>query len=343
MVSMKAKVIENVFFFGLLGLSAYFVWLVMFPFVSALALSIIIAAVCFPLYDRIRSIFPKGYDAFASLLSTVAVFLIVIIPIAILGYFLFVEATSFYTSLKGGTTFTNNEPVVFLEQLVQKIVPDFNLNVASYAQSGAAWIVSSIGVLFASTASTILLLFVAFIGLYYLFKDGRPLARELIHLSPLPDSADMKILDRLTQSVRSVVLGKLTVSIIQGILVAIGFAVCGIPQSILWGCIAAVAALIPAIGTSLVIIPAVVILYFSGSVFYAIGLLLWGVGIVGVIDNLLGPYLMKRGTELHPFLVLISALGGISYFGPLGFILGPVIMSFFTALLEIYRTYIVRT
>ena len=340
---MKAKVIENVFFFGLLGIAAYLVWLVLFPFISALALSIIIATVCFPLYDRMRGIFPKGYDAIASLASTLVVFLVVVIPLALLGYFLFVEATSFYTSLKAGSSLVSNEPVQYVESLVQKLVPDFSLNFNTFAQNGAEWIVSSIGTFFASTATTLFLLFIAFIGLYYLFKDGRPLARELIHLSPLPDSADEKILDRLSQSVRSVVLGKLTVSLVQGVLVAVGFAVCGIPQSILWGCIAAVAALIPAIGTSLVILPAVVILYFSGSEFYALALLIWGVGVVGVVDNMLGPYLMKRGTELHPFLVLISALGGISYFGPLGFILGPVIMSFFTSLLEVYRTYIAKT
>lgn len=340
---MKAKVIENVFFFGLLGFAAYLVWLVLFPFVSALVLSVIIATVCFPLYDGIRNIFPRGYDSIASLISTVAVFLIVIIPLAVLGYFLFVEATTFYTALKSGSTLISNEPVQFVEEFVQKFIPDYQLNVNAYAQDGAAWIVSSIGTFFASTATTLFLLFIAFIGLFYLFKDGRPLAREIIHLSPLPDSADEKILNRLTQAVRSVVLGKLTVSVVQGILVAVGFAVCGIPQSILWGCIAAVAALIPAIGTSLIIIPAVILLYVSGSVFYAGALLLWGVGVVGIIDNLLGPYLMRRGTELHPFLVLIAALGGISYFGPLGFILGPVIMSFFTALLELYRTYIAKS
>lgn len=340
---MKSKVIENVFFFGLLGVAAYLVWLVLFPFMSALVLSAIIATVCFPLYDRIRSIFPGGYDALASLLSTLVVFLIVIIPISLLAYLLFVEATSFYASMKDGTQITSNESIALLEESVRKVVPDFSFNLNTYAKDAAAWVVSSIGVLFASTASTAFLLFIAFVGLYYLFKDGRSLAKVLIHLSPLPDSADEKIIIRLTQSIRSVVLGKLTVSIIQGVLVAVGFGVVGIPQAILWGCVAAVAALIPAIGTALVILPAVAILYFSGSYMYAGGLLLWGIGVVGLVDNLLGPYLMKRGTELHPFLVLITAIGGIAYFGPLGFILGPVIMSFFMALLEIYRSYIARS
>jgi predicted PurR-regulated permease PerM len=91
-----------------------------------------------------------------------------------------------------------------------------------------------------------------------------------------------------------------------------------------------------------VFIPSVAYLLATGSYLFAGGVALWGVFAVGLIDNLLGPYLMSRGNNLHPFLILISVLGGIVLLGPIGFILGPVSMSLFSVLLELYALHIRR-
>ena len=116
----------------------------------------------------------------------------------------------------------------------------------------------------------------------------------------------------------------------------VGFWIFGVPNAILWGSFAAIAALIPGIGTALVLTPAILFLFARGEIFSAIGLLAWGVGVVGLIDNFLGPRLMGRGIELHPLIILLSVLGGIGFFGPIGFLLGPLIVSLFFALLDIY-------
>jgi len=87
----------------------------------------------------------------------------------------------------------------------------------------------------------------------------------------------------------------------------------------------------------LVIIPAVLYLWLSGGVGYALGLLVWGMVAVGLLDNFLGPQLVKKGTHIHPLLILLSVLGGVSFFGPLGFILGPLVFSLLFAMLEIYK------
>ena len=86
-------------------------------------------------------------------------------------------------------------------------------------------------------------------------------------------------------------------------------------------------------------IPAVGYLFFLGEPVNAVGLLIWGVIAIGVVDNFIGPYLMSRGNNLHPFVILIAVLGGISLFGPIGFIIGPVFISLFMVLLEIYNSY----
>ena len=125
-------------------------------------------------------------------------------------------------------------------------------------------------------------------------------------------------------------------ALIQGILTAVGFALFGVPNPTLWGSVAAIAALVPSVGTALVLFPAILFLYWSGAALSALGLLLWGATAVGLIDNFLGPKLAGRGMRLHPFLILLSILGGIALFGPIGFLLGPLVLSMLFVLLEIY-------
>jgi predicted PurR-regulated permease PerM len=89
-------------------------------------------------------------------------------------------------------------------------------------------------------------------------------------------------------------------------------------------------------------VPAIIYLFLVGNTVSAVALLFWSVLIVGLVDNIVGPYLMGRGNNMHPFVILISVLGGIALFGPLGFIVGPVITTLFFVLLEIYNQYIVK-
>jgi len=107
---------------------------------------------------------------------------------------------------------------------------------------------------------------------------------------------------------------------------------------VLWGSVTAIAALIPGVGTSLVLIPAILFLFISGRFFPGFGLLIWGAGAVGLVDNFLGPKLVGRGMRMHPFIILLSVLGGIGFFGPVGFLLGPLTISLFFAFFEIYSS-----
>lgn len=99
----------------------------------------------------------------------------------------------------------------------------------------------------------------------------------------------------------------------------------------------ALTALIPSIGTSIVLVPAIIFLFATGMPIHAFGLLIWSAIIVGTIDNVLNPILVGRGVNIHPFFILLSVLGGITFFGPIGFMLGPMILSFLFTLLDIYR------
>ena len=337
---MNEKLIENIFFFSLLAVVSYLGWELLVPFMPALVLASIIATVCYPMHRWIRRKIPLKGNGFPALLTTLLVFILVVGPLGLIGYLVFLEAANFYTAVNAGRAISIAPTLSLAQDVLDRFVPSSGINLAIYAKEGAGWLATSLGTLFTSTASLVFMLFIAFIGLYYLFKDGDQLIETVMHLSPLPDKEDTKILNRLAQSVRSVLLGRLLLGLVQGILTTIGFMIFGVPQAVLWGMVASIAALIPAIGTSLVFIPTVAFLILGESYSAAIGVAVWGLVVVGLIDNLLGPYLMSRGAPMHPFFILISALGGLAVFGPVGFVLGPVIFSFFIALVEIYEDYI---
>lgn len=333
------RIVEYVFFFGFMAAVGYLVWEMVTPFLSALALSAIIVTICYPMYVQILKRTPKKNETLAALATTILVLLIVIIPIFLITSAIVNEAVSVYKIVNAEQIGVESS-LLQLEQGIQRYFPAFELNATEYLREVASWLANNLGAIFAGTASTIFLFFIAMLGSFYLFRDGRAFTRVLVKISPLPDSQDEVIMKRLAVAVRSVATGTVMIALIQGTLTGLGLWIFGFERAILWGVIAAFGALIPSVGTTIVFIPAIVYLLFQGSYLYAIGLLVWGSLAVGLIDNLLGPYLMGRGSKLHPFLILLAVLGGISVFGPIGFIVGPVLVSLFIVLLELYSIHI---
>jgi len=334
------RIVEYSFFFILLGLSGYMVWLIAAPFISALALSAIIVTICYPLYKRIRKITPKKNKSLAAFVTTVLVFAGIIIPIVTLSSLVVGEVVSFYQELNEGRELSIESYINEAEKHVQGLLPGFDLNLTEQLKQLFEWFAGNLTQIFASTLSTIFVFVISLVGSFYFFRDGREFIELLIKISPLPEKEDQVILKRMAQAVRSVATGTLLVAIIQGILVSVGLAFVGVDNVILWGSIAAVSAVIPGVGTSLVTFPTIFWLLYTGQYVPAIALAVWAAFVVGLVDNILGPYLMSRGNKMHPFIILISVLGGLSLFGPIGFIVGPMVVALFLVLLEIYSQYI---
>jgi predicted PurR-regulated permease PerM len=250
------------------------------------------------------------------------------------------ELFGFYQELNTDEMSAQNS-INLVEAKIQSFVP-FQINLMEQIQASAGWVTSNIGAIFASTVSTIFVFVIALIGSFYFFRDGREFMQLIIKASPLPDSEDQVIFDRMAKAVRAVATGTILIALIQGTLVAVGLTLAGVPRGILWGSLSSVGALMPGIGTSIVTVPAVIYLFSVGNTVSAIGLTVWAVLIVGLVDNFLGPYLISRNNNMHPFIILISVLGGIGLFGPIGFIVGPVVVTLFIVLLEIYNQYIVK-
>lgn len=329
------------FYFLLILLAITFVlsFLILRPFLFAFTLAIVFAVLFQPLYHKMLKYTFKR-EALAAFLSIIIIVILIFTPLVFLGIQILREAKDLYISLAEGggkdTILDSLNGLVYNFHQRFPGSPEFSLDFEQYLKQSLSWILNNLGAVFSNFANMIATVFLFLISLYYLLKDGASLRKKVIYLSPLNDVDDETIIKKLELAMSSVIKGNFVIALIQGTLTAIGFAIFGVPNFILWGTAAAVASLIPTVGTSLVFIPAIILLFIGGQIFSAIGLLIWGVLAVGLIDNLLGPKLIGRGMQLHPLLILLSVLGGLGFFGPIGLLLGPIILSLLFALLDIY-------
>lgn len=328
--------LQHNFFLLLLAIVGVIMFYIFAPFLSALVLAFSFAVVFYPLYERIL-LNVKGRKNIAAFLTVSIIVVAVLIPLILVGGLLFTQAQNVYQSV---ASITSDGGVAQLitntEQFVHRFAPDATINVAEYAQRGLQWVLSHLGSFFTGFFNVLLGLVLMIIALFFLLRDGKSLREQYLKLSPLSNLYDEQILNRLATAINSVIKGSLVIALAQGTLATIGVWIFGLPNPLIWGTITTLASLIPGIGTAMVMIPAVIYLFYNGDTAQAAGLLIWQAAVVGLVDNFMAPYVLNRGIKIHPFLILISVLGGLSFFGPIGFILGPVVLAFFFALLDIY-------
>ena len=187
-----------------------------------------------------------------------------------------------------------------------------------------------------SVANFLLLGIVMFFTLYYFLIDGKELIRKLMYISPLRDTHEKMLFDRFVSISSATLKGSLITGVVQGIAGGILFAAVGIPSAVIWGVIMAFFSLIPMFGTSIIWLPAGIIMLFLGNIWQGIVILIVGMSVVSMIDNFLKPKLVGKNIEMNPLLVLFAMLGGINVFGFLGFIIGPIIVALTITLWDIY-------
>ena len=337
---MNGKVQQG-FLLLLIGSAFILALFIIVPFLAPLALAAVAAVIVRPLYLRLlSSLRSPGLSALVTVIVSV---IIILVPLSLIGAQIAREAQQLYDSLTAGSgTEYVSRALESVQNVISQYVPisgfsqEASADIDAYLKQGLAWLIGNLGSIFSSVASLLLNFLIFFIALFYLLRDGPFFKQRLIELSPLSDADDESIFSRLELAVNSVVKGNLAIVLIQGLLTAVGFTLFGVPHAVLWGSVAAVAALIPGFGTALVIVPAVIFLFATGNSAQAIGLLAWGILAVGLIDNFLGPRIVGRGMKMHPLLVLLSVLGGIVFFGPLGIFLGPLTLSLLFALISIH-------
>jgi predicted PurR-regulated permease PerM len=333
---MDTKKVQFSFFIGLLLLVIVLTGKLFLPFLAPVALAFMVALIFRPVHRWFHRLFGQR-RAVASLVTIVFIVIVVFLPLTFLVERLASESYNLYFDIREQGLGDLDRLTYYFIYPIQQVFPGFNPDIAGYVQSLVGAFADNIGTLFSQTASFVIQFLLGVISLFYILKDGPRFRKMLVELSPLADRYDVEIIGKLEDAVVSVVRGSLLTALVQGCFVALGFTIFGIGHPVLWGSVAAVAALLPGLGTSLVMIPAVLFLFVTGATGPAIGLAIWGVIAVGLIDNILLPFFVGKASKIHPLFILFAVLGGMFLFGFSGIFLGPIIVSLLFALLDIYR------
>lgn len=199
------------------------------------------------------------------------------------------------------------------------------------------WIQRHVGAIFSGGATALYKTGIFFICLFFFLVDRERIYKAALEFSPLKDAVDRSIVARLVETVRGVVMGALIVAIIQSIIAAIGLTIFGVPGALLWAALIMITAQVPVLGNTIIMGPAVIYLFATGHTGAGIGLMIWSLTVVGLVDNLLNPLIVGGRTRMHTLLILISILGGLEFFGPIGLILGPTVLAAVLVLIELYK------
>jgi len=178
--------------------------------------------------------------------------------------------------------------------------------------------------------------------LFFLLRDGPALRAEFHRISPFSEQQETQIFDHISRTVKAVLQAMVVVPIVQGIVAGLGFWLFGVPHPLVWGVAVVFAAFVPLLGSPLGWVPAVVYLFYMGTTRSAIGLLIYGIVVISGIDNVVKPLILHGSAQIHPLLGFLSILGGAFAFGPLGFLVGPVVLSLVLSAIRIYRDDVLR-
>ncbi|MBA2586831.1 MAG: AI-2E family transporter [Chthoniobacterales bacterium] len=328
-----------------LAVSALFL-AVTWPFLKPLLVGAMLAGLCRPLYLWVTRVV-VGRRSLAAALTLLVLFLIVAGPItAFLGL---VVAQALNVSehaipwvqqhLAAGNTFNAHDWLVLRFPTLVDYVPDqaqIMEYVGTVAKSAGGFLVASASSMTAGTAAFLLDLFVMIYAMFFFLRDGEAILAKILFYTPLDNQDEKRLLERLASVTRATVKGTLVIGILQGALAGVGFWVAGLDGAAFWGTVMTILSVVPGIGAALIWVPAVIYLFITGQALTATLLLAWCAAVVGTIDNILRPRLVGKDAKMPDLLILIGTLGGLYLFGPIGFIVGPIVCGLFLTAWDIY-------
>ena len=324
----------------LAAVSILLVW-VTWPFLGPLMWATLAAIMFQPLYKwSLKK--TRGRRNLAAVLSLVVIFVAVLLPAAWLGSVVVSETINLVNELQENPIDIRawvDEVYAMLPEPVQRFAADNGFSDFSAMQDRLEELLGESAGLIASEAISIgsgaLGFFLSFaIGLYVLFfllRDGSRIGETLVHSAPLEREIAERLAERFLGIVRAVIKGSGVVGVVQGTIGGILLAIAGVPSSLLLGVMMAILALIPAVGTALVWIPAGIWLIVIGEVWQGVFVLGAGAIIISSVDNVLRPILVGRDTGIPDWIILVTTLGGISLAGFSGIVLGPLVAGMFLA------------
>ena len=336
------------FFFALLLVILYGAFLVLTPFLTAITWAVILAILVYPVYAWLFQLM-GGRATLAALTVLAVITVIVIVPGIELARFLADEAVSLLQSVH--TLLDEEGKQQWLAQpWVQELIRwwdrvtfrlvDFKIDwknlLIQGAQSSSTFIVTQVK----SIAQNVVLFTVNFVialfTLFFFLRDGAELVGRIQRLLPMDHEHQQRLFQNIVDTVLAVVHGSLVVAMVQGLLAGFAYWILGVPFAVFWGVATAFFALLPVGGSAIISVPASIYLFLQGETVRGIILLIWCLGFVGTVDNILKPLLIGNRLGLPVLFLFFGILGGLALFGAVGIVLGPALFALLRALLDLY-------
>ena len=336
---LHSKTPAHVFLLVILLAILYFCYLIFKPFLIVVLASGMLVSIFYGLYLKLLK-WTKDKRSLAALIMCLLIVLVVLVPVANFVYYLSIKSMQGYEVIAQkvqDNTLTDviNTLMVRLQfpgmdlVNVKELLLDASGTIKDVLVSGGAHFVKGTGQLI---TTFVLMIFTMF----FLFRDGDKLLKRIMYLTPLQNKYDREIFKKFKEISHSTIVATFVTAVVQGIVGAIGFMIVGVP-AFFAGVLMAFFSLLPYVGAFLVWAPVAIYLLFVGAIWQAVFLIIWGMVVVGLIDNVLKPMLIKGKANIHPLIIFFSILGGISVFGFWGVIFGPLIVSIAFTILHIYE------
>jgi len=343
----SSRLEQKTFLLLLVGITVAFGW-ILWPFYGAVFWAAILALMFAPLRRRLLRHMPQRPNL--ATFATLAICLvIVIIPVALITVSLVQEVANVVQRMQSGElNFGRYAQQVLgsLPQWLTDLLARFGISdlgglqqklTANLTAGGQAIAAKALNI-GQNTFDFIVNFFVMLYLLYFLLRDGTTLSLRIKEAIPLDADHKQQLLEKFTTVIRAVVKGNIVVAIVQGALGGMALWFLGIHGAMLWAVLMAFLSLLPAVGASLVWGPVAIYFLATGAVAKGVGLVVWGVVVIGLVDNALRPLLVGKDTKMPDYVVLISTLGGMALFGLNGFVIGPVIAAMFIAVWDLFAS-----
>ena len=327
----------------LMALACTLVFLIIRPFLLPLLTGMVTAVAFYPVHLRIKE--RLGRPSLAALVSTLLVIIAIVGPLTYMVTVLVGEGRQAYQSLGPGGFGQGAERLWELVKVpLDRIAELFNLSAEEIRQNLVERLRAASGSILGQSFSFIgaiggglLSVVVALGALYFSLKNGRNIYEQILLISPLHEERTAKLLDVATEMIEASVYGVLAVAAAQGLLLWLGVTMAGLGSPGLWGLAAAIGSVIPVVGSAVAWVPAAGILFAQGNIGWGIFMLIWGAGVVGMIDNIVRPWVVSSRRPMNALVVFIVILGAVQAFGVVGVLAGPVILAVTIALFDIVR------
>lgn len=314
----------------------YLCYRIAVPFLPVLAWAMTLAILFTPM-QRWLELKLKN-SSLSALISVLLIGLIVVVPIIFVGEQLVTQTLkgtelieSKVTTGEWRQTLESQPQMAFILSKLEHYV-----DLPDTLKTFTSWLSATVGVVVKGSVFQVIGLCLVFYMLFFFLRDRRLILKSIVVFSPLTVLEMRKLFRRVGDAVHATIYGTFAVAAVQGFLGGLMFWWLDLPAPQLWGLIMGLLAIIPMLGAFVVWLPAAIFLMLEGNWSSAIILALWGMLVVGTVDNLLRPILLGNRLKLHTVLIFLSVVGGLLFYGPAGLILGPVTLVITITLLEIW-------